>query len=401
MPVRLVHVTTVPMTLEFFLRGQIRHLVNSGIEVIAISSPGPALGRVAERDGIEVHAVPMTRGINPITDFVTMLRLWRLFVNLRPTIVHSSTGKAGPLAMLAAVLARVPIKVYSLRGIMIDRRTGAAKKILRALEMITCKCADRVLAVSRSVAESMVHEKLCSACKITVPAGGSSNGVDAAGRFNPYVVSPDEQERLRLRWGIPGDALVIGFVGRLITGKGIGELAAAWRRVRERYDSVFLVIVGPTEDQDPVPAHILDTLRYDERVAMVDYVDNDEMPLFYRMADLIVLPTYSEGFPNVLLEAAAMALPVVATRVTGCVDAVVDQTTGTLVPPRDADALEAAIVRYVRDPELRRLHGNAARERVLRWFRPEPIWDAVLAEYCRLLDAKGLSQGRPEVLPGA
>jgi len=124
------------------------------------------------------------------------------------------------------------------------------------------------------------------------------------------------------------------------------------------------------------------------------------MPEFYRMVDLIVLPTYSEGFPNVLLEAAAMALPVVATRVTGCVDAVEDQVTGALVPPRDADALLAAMVRYLDDPELRNRHGAAARERVLRSFRPEPIWDAVLEEYHHLLKAKGLVQSQPEVVPG-
>jgi len=400
MAVKLVHVTTVPMTLEFFLRGQIRHLVDNGFEVIAISSPGEALERVAKRDEIEVHAVPMTRGITPVADLVTVLRLWRLFVRLRPTIVHSSTGKAGPLAMFAAMLARVPIKVYSLRGIMIDRRKGAAKRILRTLELITCKCADRVLGVSRSVAEFMVNEGLCSECTITVPGSGSSNGVEAIGRFNPEAVASDARRRLRTRWGIPEGALVIGFVGRLVMGKGIVELDAAWRSIRTRYDNAYLVTAGPAENQDPVPKQVLEALARDERVVMIDYVNNEEMPEFYRMVDLIVLPTYSEGFPNVLLEAAAMALPVVATRVTGCVDAVEDQITGVLVPPRDADALAAAMALYLDDPELRNRHGAAARERVLRSFRPEPIWDAVLEEYHRLLEAKGLVQSQPEVVPG-
>lgn len=401
MPVRLVHVTTVPMTLELFLRGQIGHLKQNGFEVIAVSSPGAALERVAARDGIEVHAVPMTRGMNPAADFLTTLRLWRLFVRLRPHIVHSSTGKAGPLAMLAAVLARVPIKVYSLRGIMIDRRMGAAKRILRAMESITCRCADRVLAVSRSVADFVVSEGLCPSCAIAVPAAGSSNGVDAAGRFNPATVSPDAVQRLRVRWGIPRDTVVIGFVGRLVAGKGIVELAAAWDKIRRRYHNAVLVTAGPVEHQDAVPEHIIEALRNDRRVVAVDYLDNDRMPLFYSMTDLVVLPTYSEGFPNVLLEAAAMALPVVATRVTGCVDAVEDHVTGVLVPSRDADALEAAIARYLEDPELRRRHGDAARERVLRSFRPEPVWDAVLAEYCALLDSKGLPRPVPEVGPHA
>ena len=107
--------------------------------------------------------------------------------------------------------------------------------------------------------------------------------------------------------------------------------------------------------------------------------------------DLVVLPTYREGFPNVPLEAAAMALPVVATNVPGCVDAVQDGVTGTLVPPRDPDALAEAIRGYLRDAERGRAHGRAGRERVLRDFRQPVVWDALLAEYFRLIGPAALS----------
>ena len=129
-------------------------------------------------------------------------------------------------------------------------------------------------------------------------------------------------------------------------------------------------------------------LRTDARVHLLGHVR--DMPALYAAMDLLVLPTYREGFPYVPMEAAAMALPVVATLVPGCVDAVVDGVTGTLVPPRDPAALAAAIARYLGDPDLRRRHGQAGRERVLRDFRPGDIWEATYQEYVRLLRAKGL-----------
>jgi glycosyltransferase involved in cell wall biosynthesis len=389
--VTLVHVTTVPETLKSFFRGQVTHLKERGFQFIGVSSPGPDLDDFARREAVRTYGVPMIRGISLLHDLKSLLALWRLFRQIKPDIVHGSTPKAALLTMLAAVPARVPIRVYTLRGLMIEMPSGLTRGLFYGLEWITCRLADLVIAVSRSVADTMVARKLCTPGKLRVLAHGSSNGVDAEIRFNPLTMDPSAAACKREDMGIPGDATVIGFIGRLVKDKGITELTGAWKRIRDNHEDAWLLLIGPEEPHNPVPSSILEHLRNDTRVRMIDHVPNREMPTYYGMMDLVVLPTYREGFPNVVLEASAMELPVVATRVTGCVDAVVDHVTGILCAPHDATSLAQAIETYLDNAELRARHGQAGRLRVLRDFRSEPIWESLTDEYEQMLRTKGIS----------
>jgi glycosyltransferase involved in cell wall biosynthesis len=203
---------------------------------------------------------------------------------------------------------------------------------------------------------------------------------------------------VRDRFGIPDAATVIGFVGRLVGDKGIVELATAWHSLRDKHPNLHLLLVGPFEPFDPVPEATEADLRNDPRVHLAG-MDWNTPPLYSAM-DLVALPTYREGFPNVPLEAAAMGLPIIATLIPGCVDAVVDGKTGVLVEPKDAEALRFALDEYVSDSGLRRLHGEAARVRVLKDFRQEALWEALLQEYRKLLaGVRGSSAPSPPVRP--
>ncbi|MBI4965609.1 MAG: glycosyltransferase family 4 protein [Desulfomonile tiedjei] len=393
MTIKLVHVVTVPVTLKHLLRDQIAYMRGKGLQVVAVSSPGPMLEDMASRDGLEVHAVPMSRWISPFSDLVALWRLFRLFRKIRPTIVHGSTAKASVLAMAAAAFARVPIRFYTVRGLMTETRSGSSRHLLRALESVTCLLAQRVFPVSKSVAASLMSERLCSPHKISLLAHGSSNGVDGQGRFNPTRVTDSDRDELREQLAIPDNAFVIGFVGRIVKSKGVEELIEAWQSIRNR-GNCFLLIIGHTEAQDPVSAATLNALQNDPRIARIAAVENSRMPSLYSIMSLLVLPTYREGFPNVVLEAAAMEVPTVATRVTGCVDAVKDGETGTLVPPREALSLANAIGTYLENRELRLRHGREARKRVLRDFQQTAIWDALFHEYMLRVNQKGLAHVR-------
>jgi glycosyltransferase involved in cell wall biosynthesis len=346
------------------------------------------LDQFAAENQVEAFSVEMPRRITPVKDLQVVLQLWKRFRQVRPTVVHAHTPKGGLLGMIAAYLARVPVRIYHIRGLPLMTATGRRRTLLIWTERISCRLAHRVLAVSHSMREVAIAERICPADKIVTPLGGSGNGVDAAGRFHPARSGRQSGNAVRAQYGIPDDAVVLGFVGRLVRDKGVSELAAAWEKLSRQFPQLHLLVVGHFEPQDPVPEVVQETLHTDPRIHLAG--TNWDTPPFYAAMDVVVLPTYREGFPNVPLEAAAMERPVVATRIPGCVDAVQDGVTGLLVPPRDVDALAEAIARYVRDAELRAKHGAAGRRRVLRDFRPEGIWNEVWREYCLLLRRVGL-----------
>jgi glycosyltransferase involved in cell wall biosynthesis len=386
--IRLVHVMTVPESLGF-LTGQVGYLKARGFEVFAISSPGEFLLRFAERERVEVHAVEMPRRITPLRDVIAVARIWRLLRRLHPHIVHAHTPKGGLLGMLSAWLARVPVRIYHMRGLPFVTATGWRRRLLMWSEKISCACADRVLCVSPSVRQLAVESSLCRPDKIAVLGHGSGNGVDAVERFNDLRISPMLREETRWRCRIPSDALVLGFVGRIVRSKGVVELVEAWRELRKEFPNLHLLLAGPYETQDPIPVETDRILCDDPRIHCLGEQWNT--PPLYAVMDVLALPTYREGFPNVLLEAAAMRVPVVATKVAGCIDAVQDGVTGLLVPPYDAVRLAAAVKTYLQDERLRRLHGGAARVRVLQDYSPVAIWKAVGEEYCEILERKGIS----------
>jgi len=385
-PLRVVHLTAVPGML-LFLQGHLADLAAHGFEVTVLSSPGPLLDRLAAAEGVGRVGVPISREISPLSDLLSLARLVRALRALRPDVVDVHTLKAGLLGIVAARLVGVPVRIYHVHGLRHVTTTGLRRALLRTCERLTSRLATRVLCVSRSVARAALAEGLVPAGKTSVLLGGSIAGVDAAERFVPPGAGARRAARADV--GLPPDARVLGFVGRLVRDKGVAELAAAWRALRESHPDLWLVVLGEREQGDPIPDALYGSLAGDPRVRLAGY-DRDT-PRWYRAMDVVVLPTYREGFPVVPLEAAAMGLPVVATEVPGCVDAVVDGATGILVPPRDVPALTAALRAYLDDPALRARHGAAARARVLRDFDQRPMWNALRGEYQRL--AAGAARG--------
>lgn len=370
---RIVHVFTVPLSL-MFLRGQVGFMRARGHELAVVTAPGPELDAFGEREGVRVHAVPMSRRVAPAEDVASLARLVRLFREVRPDIVHAHTPKGGLLGTTAAALAQVPVRVYHMRGLPLVTARGAQRAVLASTERTACALATDVLCVSPSLRGEAVGRRLVAAGKARVLASGSGNGVDCEGRFDPEAIDRAAVRAFRDQLGV-GDAPLVGFVGRLVRDKGVEELAAAWRRIRERVPAAHLVIAGMFEERDAVPVATREILARDPRVHMLGFIE--DTPTLYAAIDVLAFPSHREGFPNVPAEAASMRVPVVAATAVGSVDAVVDRVTGTLVPIGDAEALATALERYLTDQAVAREHGAAARDRVRREFSPERVWSAL------------------------
>jgi glycosyltransferase involved in cell wall biosynthesis len=364
-----------------FVRGQAAYLRDRGFEVHLISSAGDELQR-AHQDGLFTHEVSMSREIDLRKDAAALYRLVRVFRSLRPELVVAATPKAGLLGMLAARLNRVPVRVYLQYGLRLETTRGPKRRILWLAERTASACATRVICVSQSLRKLFVQLKLAPAGKTVVLGAGSSRGVDAA----RFLATPELRQRaaaIRSEHGIPLDAPVVGFIGRLTRDKGIEKLLEAFELVRMRVPAARLLLRGDFEPSDPVSAETVRALLSHPQINVATF--SDQVEAYFLAMDVLAFPSFREGLADVSIEAAAAGLPVVGFAATGTVDAIVHGVTGTLVPKGDAAAMAESIVRYLEDAELRRAHGAAARQRVLQDFRPETVWEALYQEYVSLM----------------
>jgi glycosyltransferase involved in cell wall biosynthesis len=383
--VKLLHIVTVPISLHFF-RGQIGYLLKHGFDVQAACSTGVEAEQARQREGILVHEVPMNRRLSPFADLVSLWRLIKLIRRLKPDVVHSHTPKAGLLGTIAARLCRVPGVMLTINGLPQMTKTGWQLRLLNAMTRISSRLAQRVSCDCNSIRQYLIDHRLCQAEKVVIMGNGSVNGVDSSQQFNPHLFNAADRADIRTRYGIPLEAQVVCFVGRIVADKGMRELAEAWLMLREKFPQLHLLLVGPFESEDPIRPVDLELFQTDPRIHLTGM--RHDVPLHMAAVDVLVSPTYREGFNLTLIEAAAMELPVVATRIPGCIDSVADGVTGTLVPVYDSAAFAAAIERYLLDPALCQQHGTAGRERVVRDFQPVRIWQALKQHYWQLAGRK-------------
>jgi glycosyltransferase involved in cell wall biosynthesis len=379
---RIVRLATVPFFMLHHLRSQIDALVAAKHEVILISSPvegADALERIA---GVRFVPIDVPRGIAPLRDLAALVSMYRLFRSLRPDVAHSTTPKAGLLCAVAGVLACVPVRLHTFTGQPWLDVSGPVRWFSKASDWLIARLNTHCYADSPSQRDFLIAEGLCRTEDLSVLGSGSLAGVDVA-RFNSASLA-GRGLKCREMLAIPHTARVVLFIGRVTLDKGLLELTDAFSRVKAVDPEPYLVIVGPTEPKrDPLPPALLRALASDERIKMTGY--DPEPEKYLAMADLLCLPSYREGFGNVVIEAGALGVPTVGTRINGLRDAVVDGVTGLLVPPKNAAALADALASLLKDDVRRRQMGNAARERALNLFDARIVNGRVLEEYRRLL----------------
>jgi glycosyltransferase involved in cell wall biosynthesis len=379
---RLVIVMNSSIALGF-LQGQAQFLQHRGFDVKILCPPGrKGEWKVPRPEGVSIIEVPMEREAVPLRDLVSLWRLWRTMRAIRPSVTNVGTPKAGLLGGFAAWLNRVPCRFYTLHGLRFETTRGLKRQLLIYAERLTCLFAHRVICVSRSVQEKAIASGLTSRERTVVFGSGSCNGVDAL----RFAATPETMRRaavLRRKLGIPEQAPVVLFVGRLTSDKGVPELMQAFSSLSNQFPNLRLLLAGCFEDEDPLPVDTRKCLETHPGVIFAGPVQ--DIAPYYASADVVVLPSHREGLPTVILEAQAAGKPVVGASVTGIVDLIMDGETGLLFPVGDVPALAEALARVITDKGLAHKLGRAGQEQVERNFQQEQIWEALFREYLGFL----------------
>lgn len=366
---RILLAVTADMSLRL-MQGFPEYLATRGWDVHIVSSPGPLLDELSSADGVTTHGITMAREPSPVEDLRALAAWVRLLRRVRPSLLSVGTPKAGLLGGIAGLLTRVPHRVYLLRGLRLESFSGPRRMVLALLEKFASSCAHRILAVSHSLRNRATALKLMPPEKIVVLGAGSSNGVETA-LYSRERFADADLARMSKALGLVPGIPVVGFVGRLTKDKGL-EVLAETRAILERKKVDYqLLIVGGIDDSDG--ARILDAVCSTGRPALVSgQVDNPE--LYYQLMDILCLPTLREGFPNVVLEAAAAGVPTVTTTATGAIDSVIHGETGLIATVGSAESLSDQLALLLRDSELRSTMGANATLRVKNCFERTAVW---------------------------
>ncbi|MEJ2866421.1 glycosyltransferase [Actinomycetospora sp. OC33-EN08] len=377
----VVYAVSVAATATSLLRGQVGAMVAHGLRVAVVCSPGPGMAEFARDEGVKYHPLPMTRGLLGPGDVVSFVRAVRLLRRLRPAVVNAATPKAAFVIGLAAALARVPVRVYSLWGLRLEgeRRGSWRYRLLWAAEWVTSRAATVVLCAGPELRDEAVALGIDAGRRCVVLGDGSTNGVDLR-----YFAAPPPVRRAELRRNqdLDPETVVFGFIGRSTADKGVEALVEAFGRMTTGRPRL-LALIGPADATDPLAPATVRAIEDDPRIRHVGFVP--DLRTWLHAFDVLVLPTRREGLPNVLLEAGAAGLPAITTTATGCRDAVDEGTTALVVPVDDAAALARAMDRLADDADLRGALGAAGRSLVEQRFDETAVWAAIAEFYGREL----------------
>ena len=360
-------------------------LVHAGLKVYAVSPPGPF---VPDIESLGVEFVPWVlsrRSLNPFTEFASLVRLVRIYRRLRPDIVQHFTVKPNVYGAVAARLAGIPVVFSGVQGLGYAFGEGGGMRavlrvVLSMLYRLTALLSDRFVLLNSHDLDRLFNEGSTFRHKAMVVQGGV--GVDLR-EYSAEAVSEERALALRERVGLGLDSLVVTMASRLLYDKGIAEYVEAAATVcKTRPDAVF-VLAGSPDPENPATVSV-DDLRTWEQSGAVRVVGHiEEMPALLAASDIVVLPSYSEGIPRVLIEAAAMSRPIVSTTIPGVAEIVEDGINGVLVPPRDSVALAEAIEKLLDDQQLREEYGAAGRLKAEREYDDREVARRYVEEYQR------------------
>lgn len=373
---KICFVTTVPGTLQSFVLPTVKQMHESGeFDISFICTDDEKFsGELPEY----IHYLPvrMKRGIN-LYGIKATYEMYKIFKREKFDLVQYSTPNASLYASLASKFAKIPVRLYCQWGIVYVGFSGIKRKIFKTIEKTVCKLSSWVEPDSFGNLKFSRSEGLYDENKSSVVWNGSASGVNTE-RFDisKKVAWCDQ---IKKEYGIPENAFVFGFVGRVTRDKGVFELFEAFEKISQTRENVYLLMIGRKETQDNAPLEA----EKNPRIVFTGNVNDPER--YYAAMNVFVLPSYREGFGSSVIEAEAMGLPVIVTDIPGPVDAMSNGNTGVTVKKADADELMSAMLEMYDNAELREKFASSSREFVMKKFEQKQLVSHIIEDRKRLM----------------
>jgi glycosyltransferase involved in cell wall biosynthesis len=355
---KIIFVATAESAVNAFLLSHLK-ILSKDYDVTVIVNTKDVLFLKKQRVLVRVVALKIPRSPHFLLDLYCLINLINFFLKNRPSVIHSITPKAGLLAMLAAYLCFIPVRIHTFTGQVWVNKKGPKKWLLKMIDLLTSHLAKFNIVDSPSQRDFLIQQSVLTAKKSIVFGSGSVSGVDLK-RFKP---NKQIRVKVRLELKIPNAAFIFIYLGRLNQDKGILDLAKAFAKIQN--SKAFLLIVGKDEG-DFVDKMKAMNAHKSSQIRFVDFTNKPED--YLAASDALCLPSYREGFGNVIIEAAAMGIPTIASNIYGISDAVINKQTGLLHPPKDVTHIAKAMQNFLTKPESVKKYGRRAMERVKAEF---------------------------------
>lgn len=362
---KILHICAVGFTVKHLLLPQIDYLLSQGLSVEISCSPGLEVDQLRQQ-GYIIHTIQIDRKISPLANFISVYQLVKLLRKEKYDLVHVHTPIAAVIGRIAAKIAGIKNLIYTAHGFPFhDQSPRKQYQFYFTIEKLMATITNLILSQSEEDVKTAQKSRLCSPEKIHY----LGNGVDTE-RFNrAQYLHPSKQSQIRVSLGIPQTAdLLVGTIGRMTRKKGSGYLIEAAAKLLPKFPKLHILVIGGQLSTDPEPfqeelLEKISILGLEKYVTLTDY--RQDTPELLSLLDIFTLPTFThEGLPRSILEAMSMSLPVVATDIRGCREAIVDGKTGFIIPPQDSNRLADTLEKLLSNPELRHTFGKASRQRI-------------------------------------
>lgn len=377
---KLFIVTTVPITLTSILSGQPKFL-SEYFEVNVISSPDKELNEVCFKEGVRVFPLKMNRKISIFDDISSLLKMILILIRNKPDIIHSYTPKAGLIAMLAGFITRTPVRIHTFTGLVFPTQKGFKKQLLILIDKLICFCATNVVPEGNGVKKTLLEYSITGK-SLNLIGNGNIAGVDTNHfrRESVAKIACEFKEKLDL----PPKSFLFCFIGRFTKDKGFFEMIDAFECLP---NSAHLLLVGEQDKRLPLPDEFIDKLNSNSRIHFTGFL-TDVRPALY-ISDILLLPSYREGFPNTPLQAGSMEVPCIVSDISGCNEIIENGVNGWIVPPKNSEALRYSMYNAMHEePKLLKSMGASSRYSTCKKFEKADYLIRLLGFYNLLLDKK-------------